>query len=113
MTDWMIFLLTDLKKGWDELGPTDFAQPSFLGLWGVIVFLPLAGIDRRDIIAGLVYTLFCVAAGAMLVFALPMQFIPAPTFRNMIFTLLAMAGIAGIRWFYQWNGKRDGKRKEE
>lgn len=113
MPDWMIFLLTDAKKGWDELSPTDFAQPSFLAIWGVIVAMPLMGIDRRDVIAGLVYTLFCVAAGAALVFALPMEFIPEPNFRSMFSTLLAMSGIAGLRWFYQFNGKRHGKIAKE
>lgn len=111
MTDWISFLVHDAIKGWQELEPTDFAQPSYLGLWGMMIALPLTGMDRRDAITGLVYMLFCLAAGATLVFALPMNFIPNPTFQSMVSTLTIMAGLAGLRWFYQFKGKRHGKRK--
>ena len=71
MPAWLAVIVYDLKNMITSLEPVDFAQPSFVAMWVFIVMLPLIGIDRRDPIAGLVYILFCVAAGVALIFALP------------------------------------------
>lgn len=112
MLETVMFLIHDAKKGWDELRPIDFAQPSLFGIWSMILMMSLVGIDRRDALTGLVYALFCVAAGAMLVFALPMTLVPPSDLGTMVSTLTIMAALAGIRWLYKLNGALHGKSKK-
>ena len=103
MPAWLSVIWYDLKNAWDSLEPVDFAMPSFIGLWIIILFMPLFGIDRRDPIAGLMYVLFCSGAGVALVFALPQNYAPPRTMNLQITTVLFMGGVSAFRWFYGAN----------
>lgn len=98
--DWLIILWSDIKNSILSVETNDLARPSFFALWIAIVALPLRGIDRRDPIAGLVYILYCMAAGAALLYALPQYYIQPPSLKAMNVTVCVMGIVAGVRWFY-------------
>ena len=99
MPAWISVIWFDLKNAWYSLEPVDFATPSFVGLWILILLLPLIGIDRRDPIAGAVYMLFLTGAGVALVFALPQKFTSSGGSNIQLATVFVMAAVSGFRWF--------------
>ena len=103
MPDWIIALLNDIKVSRELLQAVDFALPSFICLWFMIVLLPLKGMDRRDPIAGAVYTMFCMGAGVVLMFALPKEYIPNPSLGVQVISVFLMGVVAAFRWGYGAN----------
>lgn len=98
MPTWLIVLFSDLRDAILLTELVDLTLPMFFGLWLVILFMPLIGIDRRDPNAGAVFVLYCVASGAALVFALPQQFLPHQSFETQAIALFCMACAATVRW---------------
>ena len=97
----MTFLAEDFVIALYSITPKDFAYPSYILLWMVILYLPLHGIDCADPVAGMVYVLYCIGSGATLFFALPNEFNSLEDLGIHFGTLLAM-GIAGA---YRWGHK--------
>lgn len=110
MPDYLWLFFRDIYEAWKGIQAVDLAAPSFILLWLFIVLLPLVGIDRRDKVAGMVYTLYCTAAGVALMLALPQNILkrdedPAGQF----FLTAGLAGVAYFRWWF----KRDTVRIAE
>ncbi|SMF79291.1 hypothetical protein [Pseudobacteriovorax antillogorgiicola] len=101
--DWLNFINEDFRTALGNLEPKDFAYPSYTLLWLIILFFPLAGIDRQDPIAGMVYILYCLGAGATLLFALPNNFDKLSDFSIHLTSLILMGLVAGYRWFHRNN----------
>ena len=101
--EWLSFLAEDIKLALLALEPKDLAYPTYAVLWVVILFYPLHGVDRQDPIAGLVYILYCVGAGATLFFALPDHFSRAIDLPLHFGVLTIMGGFAAYRWFHKNN----------
>ena len=97
---WFTDIVKDIHDSWYQLRTVDFAQPVFVLLWLFIVFLPLGQVDRRDILAGLVYSLFSLALGVALIFALPKEFVPKPSLATQFMSVLGMVILTCARWFY-------------
>lgn len=100
MDDWFGAIILDIKMSWQLLQAIDFALPSFICMWFLILLTPLHGMDRRDPIAGSVYTLFCMGAGVCLMFAIPKAYIELPSLTTQIVSISAMASISAFRWFF-------------
>lgn len=101
MPEWLSVIWVDLKAIWFETDAVDLARPTYFILWMVILFLPLIGIDRRDPIAGLVYVLYCVAAGVTLVIILPEKYSDVLSLKTQFNLVMAMIFCASFRWFYK------------
>ena len=100
MPEWLGALFNDIKVAWELLQAVDFALPSFICLWFMLILLPLKGMDRRDPIAGAVYTMFCMGAGVSLMFALPKAYIPNPSLGVQVVSVFLMGSVAAFRWGY-------------
>jgi len=103
MPEWVVALLEDVRVSWGEVQAIDFALPTFIGLWCLIVFLPLRGMDRRDPMSGAVYTMFCMGAGVCLMFALSKEYVANPTFGVQLISVSLMGLVAAVRWGYGSN----------
>ena len=99
--DSMFFLFEDVILWFYSIKLADFAYPSYIFLWLVILYLPLHGIDCADPIAGLVYVLYCIGSGATLFFALPGEFAKTSDLPIHFGTLLVMGLAAAYRWFHK------------
>ena len=92
--------LRDLIESYQAVRAVDLALPTFLGLWLVILLMPLRGIDRRDLYGGMMYTLYLTASGVALVFALPRKYLAtSPTFEVQLLAVTCMILLAGLRWY--------------
>jgi len=98
MPEWLAALANDIRESWELLQAVDFALPSFACLWLLIVLLPLKGMDRRDPISGAMYTMFCMAAGVALMFALPQRYIPNPSLGVQVVGVMLMGFAGAFRW---------------
>ena len=110
MPNWMQLLLKDILDAIFGLRPVDFAFGTFITMWLIILFMPLIGVDRRDPIAGMVFSLYCVASGAALVFALPQELMGETDLKTINITLSCMAIAAAVRWVGGGKKKVFGKR---
>lgn len=109
MPNWLELLVRDITDAVLGLRPVDFAFGTFVMMWLIILFMPLIGVDRRDPIAGAVFSLYCVASGAALVYALPQEIMGETNLKTINISLTCMGIAAGIRWV---NGGK-GKKKEQ
>lgn len=99
--DWIKFVAEDVRLTITSLQLRDFAYPSYVLLWLIILFFPLTGVDREDPIAGLVYILYCLAAGATFVFALPGN-LPDLSDSSIHIAVLSLMGVlSSYRWFHR------------
>lgn len=103
MWDTLFILFDDLKRATLDVSTGELVRPIFFGLWLFILFMPLKNIDRRDPIAGLMFTFYCVGAGAALMIALPQHVLPDFEFKTSFIILLSMGTAAFCRWFLSSN----------
>ncbi|MFY7928448.1 MAG: hypothetical protein ACOVS5_06225, partial [Oligoflexus sp.] len=96
--EWITFVEDDFLGVFAGMALKDFALPIAFLLWLFILYIPLKGIDRRDVVAGLLYTLYCVTSGIVIFFAIP-NFQPTWRSFGLHFCLAAVCGsIAAYRW---------------
>ena len=103
----VLFIFKDLHDAWAAIEPVDFAKPSFIGLWLILLLTPLKGVDRRDLLAALVYTLFCMASAVILVFILPETFSPPEPMLNIFATTVFLSLLAFARWNFRVHPVKD------
>ncbi len=101
MWDQVVRAVYDVYESYLAIRAVDLAIPTFIGLWLLILALPLAGIDRRDPFSGLMYIIYLGATGVALVFALPSQYVEVEaTPGNQVLSVATMMMIAAFRWWY-------------
>src|SRR5688500_18749306 len=76
----------------------DFAGVPGLILWCAIVMYLLSGIDRRDVITGYTYILFCIAVAVVLMMGLPLRLIGEASIVSQVLLLTGLGIVAGLRW---------------
>lgn len=99
MFEWWTFVEKDVLAIFAAFSPKDLQYPLALLLWVIVVSMPMHGVDRRDRIVGICYTLYCTATGITLFLALPEA---VKSFSDVglhlaIFSVLA--AISAYRWF--------------
>lgn len=100
MIDWWSFVRQDMALILSALESRDFIYPMSCLLMLMIFFMPLRGIDRRDFICGLIYTVYIIAAGTILFFAVP-GVGTGFTALGLHFAFVASLGSAALyRWFH-------------
>jgi len=101
-------LWSDIKASADGITFVDLSQFGFMGLWVIILLMPLKGVDQRDPLACLVYTVFIVACAATLMFALPALLAKdESSFKDQFLTLMIVAALAVIRWSIRYGDLRE------
>ena len=100
MPDWLILLLIDLEDVAIEVRASELARPSMFALWLLILFMPIIGVDRRDVISGAMYVLYCMAAGAAMVFALPQELAGETSPATPHIVVSCMGAAAALRWVF-------------
>jgi hypothetical protein len=98
-SEWINLIISDLAGSWQDTTTSELSIFGFLLLWVFILAFPLKGIDRRDFVSGLCYTLFCTAAGVMLIIVLPQgQRFGWHNLGGQAFEISGMALVSIIRW---------------
>jgi hypothetical protein len=100
MRDWLEFIQKDVLAIFAELSMKDLQYPFALILWIILVSLPLHGVDRRDHIAGMSYTLYCTATAIVLFLALPESFMDLADIGFHIAFVSFFVGVTSYRWFH-------------
>ncbi len=100
MRDWLEFIQKDLLAIFAEFSMKDLQYPFALVLWIILVSLPLHGVDRRDHIAGMSYTLYCTATAIVLFLALPGSFLELSDIGLHIAFVSFFVGVTSYRWFH-------------
>jgi hypothetical protein len=120
MRDWLEFIQSDALAIFAELSTKDLQYPFALILWIILVSLPLHGVDRRDHIAGMSYTLYCTATAIVLFLALPGSFTDFTEIGIHIAFVSFFVGVTSYRWFHSndtliivSDGKTSKKKKQE
>ncbi len=120
MKDWLEFIQKDLLAIFAEFSMKDLQYPFALILWIILVSLPLHGVDRRDHIAGMSYTLYCTATAIVLFLALPGSFLELGDIGFHIAFVSFFVGVTSYRWFHSndtliivSDGKPTQKKKQE
>lgn len=100
MGNFLTLGMRDLVESYQAVRAVDLALPTFLGLWLVMLLMPLKGIDRRDPYGGMMYTLYLTASGVALIFALPRKYLAtSPTFEVQFLAVTCMILLAALRWY--------------
>jgi len=117
MTDAFQLIWFDIMALFGSLSIVDASKIGYTLLWLIILMTPLTGVDRRDAIACLVYTVFISAAAVTLFFALPsIVGVDESTFRDQFLTVMIVSAIACLRWSWKLQdtkGVLDDIRKKE
>lgn len=97
-TGWEI-LQEDLFTTYEQMSILDFRFALQFGMWLIILFIPLHGIDRRDYLTSATYCLFLMMCAGILLFAIPqsaneLQYLPQ---HLLIFFVLSCLSV--YRWF--------------
>ncbi len=100
MRDWLEVIQKDLLAIFAEFSMKDLQYPFALVLWIILVSLPLHGVDRRDHIAGMSYTLYCTATAIVLFLALPGSFLELSDIGLHIAFVSFFVGVTSYRWFH-------------
>jgi hypothetical protein len=100
MRDWLEFIQKDVLAIFAELSMKDLQYPFALILWIILVSMPLHGVDRRDHIAGMSYTLYCTATAIVLFLALPGSFMELADIGFHIAFMSFFVGVTSYRWFH-------------
>ena len=100
MFDWWKYIEKDLESLWYSLSFSDLQYPFAFILWIIIIRMQLLGVDRRDIITGICYTLFCAATGVTLFLALPGTAKNISAFGLHLTLISLFSGVAAYRWFH-------------
>jgi hypothetical protein len=99
-------LLNDLIDLFRTIDLADLMTPLGLIIWSSILLIPLKGTDRRCRISAATYSLFCVAAGIALLFALPQRFIKTPPIGSQMTLVFFMGSLAAVRWLFKIDFKK-------
>jgi hypothetical protein len=120
MRDWFDFIQKDALAIFAELSVKDLQYPFALILWIILISLPLHGVERRDHIAGMTYTLYCTSTATILFLALPGSFTDYKDIGFHIAFVSFFVGATSYRWFHSndtliivTNGKPRKKKKQE
>ena len=120
MRDWLEFIQNDVLAIFAELSMKDLQYPFALILWIILISLPLHGVDRRDHIAGMSYTLYCTVTAIVLFLALPGNFMGLADIGFHIAFVSFFVGVTSYRWFHSndtliivSDGKPGKKKKQE
>lgn len=100
MNDWWEFIQKDVLAIFADLSTKDLQYPFALVLWVILVSLPLHGVDRRDHIAGMSYTLYCTVTAIILFLALPGSFLNLADVGFHIAFVSFFVGVTSYRWFH-------------
>ncbi|HYX40015.1 MAG TPA: hypothetical protein VE954_43520 [Oligoflexus sp.] len=100
MRDWLEFIQKDVLAIFAELSTKDLQYPFALILWIFLVSMPLHGVDRRDHIAGMSYTLYCTVTAIVLFLALPGSFQEFEDIGFHIAFVSFFVGVTSYRWFH-------------
>jgi len=120
MRDWLEFIQKDVLAIFAEFSTKDLQYPFALVLWIILVSLPLHGVERRDHIAGMSYTLYCTATSVVLFLALPGSFQDFADIGFHVAFVSFAIGVTSYRWFHSndtliivSDGKPNQKKKQE
>lgn len=92
----------------------DWVRVVCITLWILILLIPLKGINRRDPISGMMYSLFCTAAGTALLIAIPQKYALDMPLRSQLNLILFMSVFSALRWSFLGEGalvEKAGKKK--
>jgi multisubunit Na+/H+ antiporter MnhF subunit len=101
MRDWWEFVQIDALAIFAELSLKDLQYPVALIAWIVLVSLDLLGVERRDHIAGMSYTVFCTAAAVFFFLAMPGNFTAYSDIALHVTFVSFVVGITSYRWFHR------------
>lgn len=101
MKDWWEFIQKDLLAIFAEFSSKDLQYPFALILWVILVSLPLHGVDRRDHIAGMSYTLYCTTTAVVFFLALPGSYTSIADIGIHVAVVALFMGVTSYRWFHQ------------
>lgn len=107
MSFWRDFFVEDLRIAFGQLYLADLAPLLQLGLWALVLFVPLSGIFRNDGMTAMTYMLFLAASATILLFAIP-NWSPDWSDWRFHFTVLGIISVIGyLRWYIQpWRRHR-------
>lgn len=89
----------DIKESFAGITMLEVSKQALFGLWLIILFMPLKGVDRRDMLACLVYTMFMGAAAATLFYAIPKALVEEEaSLQDQFITLMIIFAFGCIRW---------------
>ncbi len=101
MKDWWEFIEKDILAILADFSMKDLQYPFAMILWIVLVSLPLHGVDRRDHIAGMSYTLYCTTTAIVLFLALPGTFTTIADFGLHLAFVSFFIGVTSYKWFHR------------
>ncbi len=103
MEGWLEFIEQDLLVIFSGLEGRDLAIPVCSLAMLMLLLVPLKSIDRQDVICGMIYVVYCVAAGTIFFFAIPgVQDGLTAIGLHLAFTCL-LGAVAAYRWFHSTN----------
>jgi len=96
--------LSDLNEMYRTLTLRDFALPTFIFIWMMVLAFPLKGIPRTDIVTGATYMLYGTATGIFLTIVLPNKLFGQTLSRTEhLLLFFVMLFIISIRWWLRSN----------
>jgi accessory gene regulator protein AgrB len=121
MKDWWEFIQKDLIALFAEFALKDMQYPFAMILWITLVSFSLQGIDRRDHIAGMTYTLYCTTTAIVFFLAMPYSYPSINDIGVHIAFVSLFVGITSYRWFHRndtliivsTDNKEKNKKKQE
>ncbi len=79
-----------------------------MSIWGLLLFLPLRGIHREEAFSLLMYALFMVFSGVVLVIVITALYTGAAfSLKDQVLTVVIMNAIALMRWTFLADSKSD------
>jgi len=98
-------LASDLFAIGTGLNFLDLVLPLGLLFWLIILFIPIAQTDHRDVVCGLTYVIFLTAVGIILTLAIPRTFSVDVETSNQCLLVFLMVSASAFRWF--WRSEKD------
>ncbi len=101
MRDWIDFILKDFLAIFSDFSSKDLQYPFAFVLWIILISLKLHGVDHRDHIAGLSYTLYCTTVSIVLFLALPQAYTSIDDIGVHVAFVSFIIGVTSYKWFHR------------
>jgi hypothetical protein len=99
LQEWLRVLKSDADFLFYSWSLADLAIPIAIVFWGLILMIPMTGVDRRDINAFGSYVVYSVFGAILLIIVLPYQYVDTSSLGMQIATAILVTTATGFRWF--------------
>ena len=99
LQEWVRVLKSDADFLFYSWSLADLAIPIAIVFWGLVLMIPLTGVDRRDVGAFGSYVVYSVFGSILLVIVLPYQYVDTSALGTQILTAILATTATAFRWF--------------